>query len=303
MQKHDHAPHSLIAIVWVLTHCFFLSVLSAMVRILSESFHVFEIVFFHSLFAFLFFAPYLLWSKGKAFVKTKILPLHLIRGLLGAISMSMFFYGLSQIPLTDARAIALAGPLVASLFAVIFLKEKIGLHRSLALIIGFVGANIILQPGMAGFSLASLWVVGAILLWSVITMIIKVMGKIDDPKIQLFYLSMFMTIFSVPGAVYFWTMPESWWQWGWLAATGIIFLINTFSISNALKFGNVTVIAPFDFSGMIFTAAIAYWAFNEVIDTPTIIGAIVIFCSVVYMTQREARKAKQAVTKPLESEV
>lgn len=277
-------------ISWMILHCLLISIMSAMVREISGQFHVFEIVFFHNFVAFLLMVPFIFTGGRHKHLKTTKLKLHLSRAVLGVISLAMYFYAFTVIPLTEARAIALTGPLVSSLLAVVILKEKTGWHRTLALIIGFAGALIILKPGTASFSYVSMMVAAAVGMWAIIDLIIKVMSRSESTATQLFYLTGLMAVFSLPGAIYYWKTPSSYEQYLWLIGLGVIFLVNCMAVFNAYKNADITVVMPFDFSGMVFTTIIAYFAFSEVIDIPTAIGSVVIIISSVYIARREARK-------------
>jgi len=274
-----------------------------MVRGISDQFHVFQIVFFHNMVAFVVMALFIFAGRRRHYLKTTKITLHLARALLGIISLTMYFYAFTVIPLTEARAIALTGPLVSALFAVIFLKEKAGWHRALALVIGFLGAMLILRPGSASFSYVSLMVIAAVVMWAVIELIIKVLSRTESTATQLFYLSGLMSLFALPGALFYWQMPASLGEWSWLIAIGLIFLINIIAVFNAFKHADITVVMPFDFSGMVFTTIIAYIAFHEMIDLPTAIGSIIIVISSVYIARREAKKAKEIHATPPQSEV
>jgi drug/metabolite transporter (DMT)-like permease len=283
----------LVGIFWMVSHCFLISVMSAIVRATAEDIPVLEIVFFYNAFAFLLMLPFALTAGRKQELKTKKLHLHLGRALLGAISLSMYFYAFTVIPLTEARAVALTGPLVSSLVAVIFLKEIMGWHRILALVVGFSGALVILRPGVDGFSYVSLMVVACVSMWSVIDLMIKMLSRTESNINQIFYLTGGMALFSLPGAIYFWQMPAGFLQWVIMLLLGAIFLVNALAVTNAFRNGDVTVVMPFDFSGMIFTIIIAYIAFGEILDLWTGVGAAVIMISSVYILRREARLAKK----------
>ena len=279
-----------VGIFWMLFHCFLISIMAAIIRHAAEDINVFVVIFFYNFFALIFLTPVLITKKRYKQLKTKKLKLHIGRSILGFISLSMYFYAFTVIPLTDARAIALTGPLVSSLLAVIFLKETMGWHRITALIVGFIGALIIVKPVTGSFSYISLMVMASVCMWGVIDMIIKTLSKTDTNISQLFYLIAGMSILSLPTAIYFWEGNLTNSQWMWLIILGAIFLINVLAVVNAFKNGDVTVIMPFDFSGMIFTIIIAYVTFNEIIDISTAFGALIIMMSSVYMMKRESIK-------------
>lgn len=276
----------------MVVHCFLISAMAAIIKVTAEDMNVFQIVFLYNAFALLFLLPFMYKNGWSDVIKTQKLKLHLGRSFLGAISLTMYFYAFTVIPLTEARAIALTGPLVSSLMAVIFLKEKTGRHRTSAMIIGFAGVLLIVRPGMEGFTYISLMVVACVFMWSVIDILIKTLSKTESNICQLFYLTGGMSLFTMPLAVYFWQSSSGFSHWGVMILLGAVFLINIYAVTNAFRFGDITVIMPFDFSGMVFTIIIAYLAFDEIIDIYTATGSVIIMLSSIYMVRREAKKAK-----------
>lgn len=280
-----------LGIAWMILHCLLIAVMAAMIRVIAEPYHILQIVFFHNAVAFVCILPWV-WKEGLvAQAKTRKLPLHLWRGVLGYVSMLLYFYAITVIPLTQARAIALAGPLISSFFAIIFLKESSNWHKTTALLIGLAGSLLILRPDGEGFSLVTLLVVAAVCMWSVIDMLIKLLSQ-EATTTQMFYLTGVMTLCSLPGAVYVWKTPANLHDWLWLVGIGVVFLVNILSIFNAFRHADITTIMPFDFTGMVFTAAIAYVAFGEVIEPVVWIGGAVIVASSVYIVRREMRGSK-----------
>jgi drug/metabolite transporter (DMT)-like permease len=280
-------------ILWMIFHCLLISIMAAIVRLLSHKYHVFEIVFFYNFFSFLLLCCHLVLFNKKNVVKTSFLKLHFNRSFLGFISLTMYFYAFTIVPLTEARAIALTGPLVTSLFAIIFLKEQVGLHRVSALVIGFLGALIILRPGTSNFSYVYLMVLGSVGMWAIIDIIIKIMTKTESTLTQTFYLSGLMSLFSLPGAIYFWQTPVLLIEWVAFAALGLIFLINIVAVFKAYKYADISTVMPFDFSGMVFTSIIAYFLFQESLALNTLLGSVIIVSSSLYIIKREYIRSKQ----------
>lgn len=288
-----------VGIVWMVFHCFIISVMSAIIASSAKNINVFQIVFLYNGFAFLLLLPFVYKSGGRDAISTKRMPLHITRGVLGAIALSMYFYSMTLMPLTAVRAIALTAPLASSLMAIIFLKEKMGWYRSTAIVIGFFGALLIVRPGMEGFSYVSLIVLLCVFMWAVIDLILKKLAETESNICQLFYMTAFMTLSTLPPAIYYWQSLENIAQWSLMAVLGIIFLLNMIAIINAYRRADITVLMPFDFSGMVFTIMIAYIFFDELIDTYTAIGSVIIMFASVYVARREAKIAKKATFQQL----
>jgi drug/metabolite transporter (DMT)-like permease len=284
----------LIGILWMLLHCFLISSVVTIAKFLGESgFAPAQIVFFHSFIAFIILLPFAIFVEGKKLFKTQKFSLHLWRGILGVMSLVLYFLALQFIPLTDGRAIALFSPIITFIFAIIFIKEKLNAKNFAALMVSLIGGYIIINPVGASFHLMSLLILLSMFMWSVIDLIIKKLSKTESVIKQLFYLTFFLSLFSFPFAIYSWKTPDNFLNIFLLLLIGVVFLINSMSIFLAIKYADLTTLTPIDFSGMIFTAVLSYFVFDEIIKINTFIGAVLVFASSVYLIYQESRKGRE----------
>lgn len=280
-------------IFWMLAHCFLISIAVALAKLLGQKgFGVMQIVFFHSFVSFLMLLPVGLLKEGKSLAKTNYFHLHFWRASLGAASLYLYFFSLKFVPLTDARAIALFGPVLTFIFAVIFVKEKLDFRKTAALILSLMGGYIIINPSGVSFNAMSLLILLAMVAWSIIDLIIKKISKSESGLKQLFFLTGLMSIFSIFFALADWKNPESVEDVSLLLLIGAVFFFNSLAIFYAIKNADLTTIMPFDFSGMIFTAILSYFLFSELIKMNTLIGSIIVFISSLYLVYHEGKAAK-----------
>ena len=136
--------------------------------------------------------------------------------------------------------------------------------------------------------------------WSVIDLIIKQISKTESAFKQLFFLTGFMSVFSIIFAISNWKNPENMLDISLLLLIGAVFFFNSLAIFQAIKKAGLTTVMPFDFSGMIFTAIISFFLFSEVIKTNTLIGSIIVFTSSLYLIYHEGKEARK-LTKIAES--
>lgn len=278
-------------ILFMLLFCFSASVMTVIVKHIGPDLNVLLIVFIRNLFSFLYLIPFAAFKK-RIHIPQQKLPLHMLRAFLGTLHISLFFYALMFIPLTDATAIGFTGPLFTVLVAVFFFHESIGMHRVLGLIIGFIGALIVLRPGMENFHYASLIVLCSVVVWALLNAVIKIIGRTESTTTQLFIHTFLMTCFSLPLALINWTIP-SLEQLAWCALLGLLFDLNIISISNAYKRAELTILMPFNFSTLVFTSIFAYVIFQEILDFWTAFGSIIIIASSVYIAHRETQQHKK----------
>lgn len=285
--------HQTRSILWVVHASFWFAVMIVLVRYLSETLHPFEIVFFRNAFALLLFVPGIV-RHGVGHIHSKAKKLHVFRGCTGVVGMLMWFYALSITPVSQATALSFVVPLITTLMAIIFLKEKVGIHRWLALLIGFSGVLVILRPGFEAVSFGSILVLATTCSWSVSNILIKRLTATEPPRVIAFYLTLFMTPISLPFALSVWHMPEVS-TLLWLLLLALAANLAQISLAHAYTRVDISSLMPFDFTRLILVSVFAWVLFGEVIDPLTIVGAIVIVASSVYVARREAllrRKAK-----------
>lgn len=271
-------------IFWAILACFLVSIMVAIVRHLSENFHPFQIVMMRNFFALVFLLPFIFRNIEKV-VKTDRIGMHFIRGLNGLVGMALWFYAVTLIPLSEAVSITFIVPITTTLAAMIFLKEKVDKKIWFSLVIGFIGVLIIVRPGFRELNIGYLIALLIPFFWSTSNIMIKKMVATEKPETITLYLSFVMFILSIPLAA-----PH-------LKAIGFVDLIwflllglvsNLSYIANAICYTktDISTVQPFDFTRLIFTAVIAYFAFDETIEIPMLIGALVILLGSLMSTSR-----------------
>ena len=187
-------------------------------------------------------------------------------------------------------------PLFITLFAFVFLRERVGPRRLGAMAAGFAGVLIILRPGMIGIRLPELAILGSAALYGGAVIFLKVVVRSETPLAVTFYTNLFMAL---------WCIVPTWMYWAPMTADdilpvlglGICGLFAPFLVAMALKKTDASLIAAFDFLRLPFTAAFGFALFGEVPDEFVWAGAAVIFASTYYIAQRETRRAREAAPK------
>ena len=253
--------------------------------------HPFEVVFLRNLFACLMLLPLLAW-RGASLLSSNQLPLYGVRVLVSLFSMQAWFYALSLIPIGEVTAISFLAPVFGTIGAIFLLGERVRLRRWTAVIVGFLGAMIILRPGMAPLGLGQLLAVFAAMSQGLTVIMVKQLTAADDPDKIVFLTNLMLLPLSLVPALFVWSWPTL----GALvpvlgmaltAVLGHIALVRGYAATEA------SLAMTFEFSRLPFTVAVAYLAFGELIDMWTWIGALVIFASAAYITRREAKLAAQ----------
>lgn len=292
MQRTEHNQDNVNGPLFMLISCILFSIMGGLIRYLSlMDLHPFMSAFFRTLFALIFLIP-TFHKVGINGLKTTRLKLHMFRGMVSAIAVITSFYAVTVIPLANATSYSFAAPVIATVLAVIFLKERIKLPRIASTIIGLIGMLILLRPGIAPFSIG----VGAALISAVavaFTIIcVRTLSQTDKPNVVAVYSLIFTLPVAFTFALFHWSWPKPE-LWGILVLVGLCAATAQFSISKAFSQSETTAIMPIDFTRLLFAAAIGYLFFDETPDFYTFIGAGIILCSAIYAAQRESIRKKE----------
>ena len=277
------------------------SIMHASIKHISSDIHPFEVAFFRNLFGLVVIAPWFIKYGIKPLITNKI-KLHFLRSVFNVIAMLTFFYALSVSPLAEVASLSFTAPLFATLLAIIFLGEKIGIRRSAAIIIGFIGAAIIVNPDYKTINIGHMCVLISASIWSVSLIFIKILGKTESSVTITSYMVLFMIPLSAIAASFYWIMPSL----NDLLVLAIIGITGTYAqmlLAQALKEEDTVVIMPFDFLKLVWAVLIGYLIFSEVPQVNTWIGSIIIFSSTLYVAYRERKippKVDKNITQPVD---
>lgn len=290
MESRPHQKNVLLGCAAMLGSTILFSLMHVCVRYLSADLHPFEIAFFRNFLALVFLLPLML-RNGGALLKTLHIKWHLLRAGLNVVAMLMFFYALSITPLAVVQALSFTAPLFATIMAVFLLGEKVRLRRWMAIMIGFTGVLIILRPGVQPIDTGALLVLGSASIWALTMIVIKQLSNTDSPLTITAYVTIFLSILSLIPALFFWKWPEGT-QWGWLLFAALTGTLGQFSLAKAFAYAETSIVLPFDFAKIIWSASLAYLFFGEYVSVYTWVGATVIFGGACYVAIRERQLEK-----------
>lgn len=269
------------------------AVMAGAIRHLAPRLHPFEVAFFRNLFSLLFMMPWLM-RAGLAGLRTSSIRKYGLRSLTSIMAMLCWFYGLAKMPIAEATALSFTAPIFASVGAILFLGERVGVRRWSGIAAGFCGAMIILRPGVEAVSWPALVVLfgSAAVAGSII--MIKILSRTESSGMIVTYMGLYLVPMSLVPALLVWDTPQGddWW---WLVVIGACATAGQLAITYAYAAADATVVLPFDYARLLFAAAIGYVAFDEAPDSWTWIGALVIAGAAVYIARREARASRTAV--------
>lgn len=281
--------------ILIATACF--AGMNAMIRDLARTVSPVEIAFFRSLFGFFLLAPFV-WWYGRGTIHTKRFRLHATRGVVHAMSMMIFFVGLSLIPLAATSSLEFAAPLMATTIAVLFLGEVVRVRRLAALAVGYVGVLIVVRPGLVEISVGQILVLISVAMWAGCQLMIRELSKTESAFTQGFYMVSFFTPITFVAALPFWTWPD-------LETVLILFVLATIATTGTWLYGEafrraeMSAILPLESTKLIWATLFGWVFFTEAPDPITLLGGAVIFSAAAYITVRETQLGRK-VQVPLE---
>ncbi len=213
--------------------------------------------------------------------------LHLLRGVLGITMMTMFVYALRTLPLTTAYTIFFIAPLLITALSVPILGERVGPRRWYAIVVGFVGVLVVLRPTGEGIgSLAGLAVLLAALGYAVSAITVRVLARTDSSQSIVVWLLASMAFGAGLLALPQWVPIQRADLW-LIAGIGIAGALGQYTITEAFRQGEASLIAPLEYSALLWGLLLDFSLWGVVPDGVTWVGAAVIVLSGLYLLRRE----------------
>lgn len=272
--------------LWMIGASAFFALTYVTVRELAQTMSVFTLVFIRCVFGILVLVPWLL-RNGRGALKTRRWKVYAIRAVTTYTGMVTFFYGLRTVELADANAIQFTGPFFTVILLQIFVGERVGLDRWIAICFGFAGALLIVRPGFEVVVPAMLGIVYTAFAYGASNAATRALSTTEDKNAVVFYMFAMMLPLSIGPAVLDWTTPGL----SDLPLLGFFLLIGYLSIhcvTRAYVHAPAAALTPAYYAQLPMVSAMAYAFYGEVPDTLTWIGAAVI-CVSGYWIARGAR--------------
>ena len=285
------ASNALGGIGFMLLACVLFGAMHVGVRHVTQSIHPFEAAFFRNLFGLLVLAPSFI-THGWRPLRTRRFGLHCTRAALNVVAMLSFFYALSITPVVLVQALAFTAPLFTSVLAVLLLGERIRARRLTAIVVGFAGALLIIRPGVQPIELGPALVLASAAVWGYVVVLIKSLSRTDTAVTITAYMVLLMTPMTLVCALFVWTWPTEG-ELAVLVGIGIAGTLAQMCMTQSLRLAETMVVLPFDFTKLVWGAFFAWLLFGELIDTWTLVGALVIFSGGLYVAYRERQLARR----------
>jgi drug/metabolite transporter (DMT)-like permease len=264
-----------------------LSINDIIYKNLTMNFPVWEAVFFRA-FSGSIISLYLVYHSGINSIKTKKPVRHFVRAFSAVGCVVLYIFGIKYLLLSENIAIAHSAPIIAALLAVPILGEKIGMHRILAITIGFVGVLVIIKPGTDLFQLKSLLPIGSALFMASVYLTTRSLMNTESSTSIVFYYSFALLFTSLIFFPSDFVIPDIF-NLILALSLGIMGSMGHFFMSQAARHADVAVTSPFEYSSFIFVGLMGYFFFYEIPSNSVILGGILIIISGVYVAYRERK--------------
>ena len=268
-------------IIFIIASAFGFAMMSAFVK-LAGDLPSFQKTFFRNLVSCIIAAIFIIKNKESFFGKKESQKILILRSIFGTIGIVLNFYAIDKLVLSDANMLNKLSPFFVIIFSALFLKERINIKQSIAIVIAFLGALFIIKPTFNLDIIPSLLgVMGAICAAAAYTCL-RVLGGKEKHYTVVFFFSLFSTVVIFPFMIVVYkSMTMT--QFIYLILAGVFASIGQFGVTLAYKYAPSKEISIFDYSNIIFSAIISFIIFGALPDYFSVLGYIIIFSASFYM--------------------
>lgn len=269
------------------------SFMDAIAKYLGEAgYSVMQLIFFRSLFGFLPVIPVVHADGGWATLRTRRPLLHLVRALAVMGAITTFFIGIRSMPLAEALTLAFTGPLFLTLLSIPLLGERVGPHRLGAVVVGFLGVVVAMQPGAETFRLEAFYLVGSGFCFALASVLTRRLGRTEGNGAIIFYSTLGQFLPSAILLYWGWTTPAAWEHWALFLALGLIGGVALQCMTLGFRYAPASLVAPFEYTALLWGTLFGWAIWQEFPGDHVWWGAALLVASGLYIAWREALRAR-----------
>ena len=281
---------AVLAVFFMIFSGLFATSMHCLIRFATEENHPFEVAFFRTIFVLIIFLP-VVAKNGFNSLKPNNIKLQTYRALVGSVAMLCMFYGLSITELAKATALMFTVPIFATILAIIFLKEIVGIRRWSAMFVGFTGALIVLRPDIQ-LGLGPLLILCGSLLWSSSVLMAKKLTQTDNTMTITFWQAagLIPATFILATQVWEWPTMNQLFMFLLIAIAGTM---THWFLNEALKRAEISALLPLDYLRLIWSVSLGFIFFDELPHAGLWFGAALILGASTYIGIRQSKKKKK----------
>ena len=265
-----------------------LPIMDAIAKDLGERYPVMQVTWGRYVFTLACILPQLLWRYRGLLLDIPQPGLQLVRGLAQVSATFLFFLTLTFLPLADTVALAFMYPLIVTALAPFVLGETVGWRRYAAVVLGFIGALVIIRPGLAVFQPASVFGLGIGLAFAVYILLTRKLRGRTPPIVALGWVAA-IGVVTTSLVVPFVFVPMAWADWLGLLLIGLLGAMAHQCIIRAFEMAPASVLSPLGYAEILMAVLIGYLWFGDFPDGFTWAGILIIAGAGLYVGWRERR--------------
>jgi drug/metabolite transporter (DMT)-like permease len=281
-------PKNTQGVLWMILATFVLATVNVVVKHLTNDYSVIQLVWARYIFHMVLVVAFLRSKFFKGFITNNV-TMQMSRSALLATGTVLYFAGLVYIQIAEASSSSFIIPVLVTALAAPFLGEKVGLRRWIGVLIGAIGALIIIRPGMGLMHIAILFPFGTAFVHAFYQILTRKLSGTDSAITTLAYTAVVGTVLSSLAAPFYWSTPD---LEGWvlMAIIGILGGLGHYFLIRAYEHAQAPVVAPFFYTHFLWTTLFGVTVFGDLPDMWTFIGAGIIFMSGLYIHHRESAR-------------
>ena len=283
-------PDNLKGIAFLMLASFVFSVMALLIKLLGQHLHITQILLVRQIGMTIMVAPAILRNFPGS-LRSERPGLQLIRVLFALVAMLCGFTAIIQMPLADATAIFFAKSFFVTIFAVLFLAETVGVYRWSAVLVGFVGVMIMLQPGTDNFTIYGLASLIGAAGAAAVMILLRLLSRVDSANTIMTYGALGVGVVMILPGMYFWQQPTTT-EWVLLVAVSVVSYFAQKCNIFAYKFGEASLLASLDYVRLLWATLFGFLIFDQFPGLSTWIGAGLVIAAAIFMIYRETRRKR-----------
>ena len=273
-----------------------LAAMNGVIKLIGPEYNPAQVTFLRNIVATIVIVPFILKAGGITTLRTRRPGMHAARALSGLLANVFYFYAAPRLPLSDVMVISQAVPLFVAVMAVVFLREVVGWRRWAAILAGFGGVLVTLEP-TGEIHPAALATVAGTVCWATTILLLRTLGRTESPYTVVFYYMVAGTVMSALAQPWVWHTPPPDVMVLFVIA-GIFGAFGQLLMALALKMAEASVVSPFSYTAILWGIGFDVVIWHTAPDMATLLGAAIITLSGLYLLHRENMKRKRGGATP-----
>ena len=270
------------------------SLMALLIKLLGQRLHITQILLVRQIGMVIMVALAILRNFPGS-LRTTRPGLQLIRVLCALVAMLCGFTAVIHMPLADATAIFFAKSFFVTVFAVFFLSETVGVYRWSAVLIGFVGVMVMLQPGTDNFSIYGLASLAGAAGAAAVMILLRLLSRSDSTDTILTYGALGVGLVMIIPGIYFWQQATAS-EWLLLAAVAVVSYFGQKCNIFAYKHGEASLLASLDYVRLLWATLFGFLIFDQLPGMSTWFGAVIVVAAAIFTIYRETRRKSGLAT-------